>query len=99
MENDIRYITMKIPNREAGDGRYDVCLYHQDIEVPSILMELKVANHFYELDQVCDRALEQIRVKRYAQSFAEEGFREVLCYGIGFFRKQVRIKKEKLILV
>jgi hypothetical protein len=54
-------------NREAGNGRYDICIYSLDLRSPAVLLELKVADRFRELDQESDRALRQINEKEYAR--------------------------------
>ena len=79
-------------NRESGDGRYDICIYSSDIHLPPILIEIKRAKRFRELEDACKKALDQIEKKRYAEELAEEGYSEVICYGIGFFKKQVKIQ-------
>ena len=79
-------------NREAGDGRYDICIRSRDVSLPPVILELKLAKKIKELDAACDKALEQIETMDYAENLAEDGYTEVICYGIGFFRKQVRVK-------
>lgn len=32
---------MAIPNRESGDGRYDISMFPRDAKYPGIIMELK----------------------------------------------------------
>ena len=79
-------------NRESGDGRYDICIYNADISLPPILIEIKCAKRFKELGEACEKALAQIEAKHYAEELAEEGYSEVICYGIGFFKKQVKVQ-------
>ena len=85
-------------NREAGDGRYDICIRSHDVNIPPVILELKLAKRYKELDGACDEALAQIETLHYTEGLEEEGYTEVICYGIGFFRKQVRVKmvREKL---
>lgn len=79
-------------NRESGLGRFDLCVYSQDIAIPPVIIELKLAKRFKELDAACEAALRQIEEKKYDFDLAEEGYTEVICYGVGFFRKQVRVQ-------
>lgn len=79
-------------NRESGLGRFDLCVYSQDIAIPPVIIELKLAKRFKELDAACEAALRQIEEKKYDLDLAEEGYAEVICYGVGFFRKQVRVQ-------
>lgn len=79
-------------NREAGEGRFDICVYNLDERIPPVILELKIADKYKELDTNCDKALKQIEEKDYAREWAEDGYTEVICYGVAFFRKRVRIK-------
>ncbi len=88
------YITKS--NREAGLGRYDICIYSHNIRKPVILMELKLANTFRELEDASNRALAQIHEKKYYIEMEKEGYQQVLCYGIGFYKKQVSVKLDKI---
>ena len=81
-------------NREAGNGRYDIAVFSRDVEKRPIIIELKVAQKFKEMEAAAEIALQQIRDRQYAIAFAEDGYQEVICYGIGFFRKQLRITME-----
>lgn len=79
-------------NRESGLGRFDLCVYSQDITIPPVIIEIKVAKKFKELDDASEKALRQIDEKKYDFDLEEEGYSEVICYGVGFFRKQVRVR-------
>ena len=78
-------------NREAGSGRYDIAVLNNDVTTRPIIMELKVAKKFREMEQAAKQGLNQIIEMQYPITFAEDGYQEVICYGIGFFRKQLRI--------
>ncbi|MDD2958685.1 MAG: AAA family ATPase [Lachnospiraceae bacterium] len=82
-------------NRESGLGRYDICIYNLNVRKPVILLELKMANDYRKLSTACDKALEQIEEKQYGNELAKDGYTEVICYGIGFYKKQVQIKIER----
>ena len=79
-------------NREAGDGRYDICIRNHDESIPPVILELKLAKRYKELDAACDEALAQIETLHYTDGLEEDGYTEAICYGIGFFRKRVRVK-------
>ncbi|MDO4554880.1 MAG: AAA family ATPase [Lachnospiraceae bacterium] len=85
-------------NREAGFGRYDILIYSLDVSVSPVILELKTADKYSGLDDACRRALNQIEQMEYDKDLSEEGYTEVICYGIGFFKKQLRIhmKRRKL---
>ena len=59
-------------------------------------MELKYARSFGDLDKACERALEQIKDRRYDQEFHEEGRNDILAYGIAFYKKRCKVVVEKL---
>lgn len=82
-------------NREAGDGRYDICIRSLDVSQAPVILELKVADSFKGLEGSCIQALQQIHEKHYDEALPEEGYTEVLNYGIAFFRKQCRVKVER----
>lgn len=85
-------------NREAGLGRYDILIRSLDVSVPPVMIELKIADRYSELNKACDRALEQIENLKYYADLPEEGYTQVICYGIGLFKKQLRVKMERKIL-
>ena len=45
------------------------------------------------MDFLCDTALSQIRDRRYREGLQEEGYREVLAYGICFYKKDCEVKQ------
>ncbi|MDO5424408.1 MAG: AAA family ATPase [Eubacteriales bacterium] len=81
-------------NRESGTGRNDLMVYSPDIEGRSFVLELKAAPKFRQLDAVCEEALTQIEEKHYTEYLEEIGYENITCYGIGFFRKNCRVKKK-----
>lgn len=78
-------------NREAGDGRYDICLKSLDVEKPVVILELKTAASYMDMEAKSRQAVEQIEMKHYEQEFLQDGFQKVLCYGIAFYKKNCRI--------
>lgn len=79
-------------NRESGQGRYDILVRSLDVTVPAVIFELKVSDAFKNMDETCDLALRQIAEKKYDAWLPEEGYTQVLFYGIAFFKKQCRVK-------
>lgn len=93
--NNLYYVSS---NREAGDGRYDVQLMPHNKALPGILMELKVLRQepaattvSEKLKALCGIALQQIDTKDYAASMKEQGIRQVMKFGIAFYKKQVEM--------
>lgn len=79
-------------NREAGDGRLDIVVRSPGILHPPVILELKVAGSFKEMEHTCKIALQQIETKRYDNWIPEEGYTEAWLYGIAFFRKQCMVQ-------
>lgn len=82
-------------NRESGDGYADILIKPKNPDV-GIVIELKYARSFKELDQACERALEQIKDCRYDEALREDGRSEVLAYGIAFWKKRCKVVVERL---
>ncbi len=43
-----------------------------------------------------ERGLEQIKEKRYVQEFTDDRYTYAICYGIGFYKKQVCVTVENI---
>ncbi len=61
-----------------------------------IVIELKYAQTFSGLEKVCERALTQIREKRYDERLRNEGRSNILVYGIAFCKKRCKVDVQKL---
>ena len=48
-----------------------------------------------ELDKACERALAQIRERRYDEELREDGRNDILAYGIAFCKKRCKAVVEK----
>lgn len=85
-------------NREAGDGRYDICLKSMEVKNPVVILELKIAASYADMEDKSRRAIEQIEMKHYEEDLVRDGYENVLCYGIAFYKKNCKIAlSEKLI--
>ena len=74
-------------NRESGDGFADILLKPKNPDA-GIIVELKDVRSLHDLDQACERALEQIKDRRYDTELREDGRNDILAYGIAFCRKR-----------
>ena len=82
-------------NRESGDGFPDILLKPKNPEA-GIIIELKYAHTMNDLEKACERALGQIRDRRYDKVLREDGRDDVLAYGIAFYKKRCKVVVEKL---
>ncbi|MBO6148909.1 MAG: AAA family ATPase [Lachnospiraceae bacterium] len=76
-------------NKEKGLGRPDILL-KDEANHRAIIIEAKKSEKEVDMDKDCDRAIEQIITEKYLEGLY--GYKQVLCYGIAFFRKQAKIK-------
>ena len=83
-----------ISNREAGLGRADIILKTPRIRNgKAIIMELKTVKSFRDMEKGCEVALKQIREQKYWEELEQEGYQDIVCYGICFFRKECLVIK------
>lgn len=81
-----------LSNREEGNGRPDIVLKTRSVRGMAIIIELKVVKQFEEMEQGCLKALEQIETQNYEASLYQEGYRNILRYGICFYRKECMVR-------
>ena len=55
----------------------------------AIIMELKVADDFSEMEAGCIQALNQIETRKYSMELEMEGYKDIIKYGICFYKKNV----------
>ena len=82
-------------NRESGDGRSDIFIKSVSIFDPAVIIELKVCDNPKDIFKMSDKALEQIEEKRYEDELKQEGYENIIKYGISFYRKDCIIKLQK----
>ncbi len=83
-------------NRESGNGRSDIMVKSPSLRGRSFILEIKVSDSMEDLEDDAQKALQQIYDKRYMEELRTEGYRNIVCYGVSFFRKdcEVRFGKE-----
>ena len=79
-------------NKEHGEGRSDVVIYDEANSRVAIF-EAKYSRNQELLLSECDRALNQINDRMYAEEYADD-YDEILCYGIAFLKKRCVVKKK-----
>lgn len=82
-------------NREAGDGRYDICVRSLEVEKPVVILELKQAGSYQDMEKKAREALRQIQDRKYKDALIQDGYQEAFCYGIGFYKKNCKVVLER----
>ena len=80
-----------VSNRESGTGRPDLILREKKFMGKAMVLELKTAERFSDMEAKCEEAMQQIEDRNYVESLMDDGYRPVLKYGICFFKKGCRI--------
>ena len=81
-------------NRESGTGRYDIVMRYPSARGQAMIMEIKVAATFDELEAGCNKALKQIEEQKYDTDLRKDGYRNITKYGICFYKKECMVKKQ-----
>ena len=84
-----------LSNAESGDGFSDILIEPEDPDM-GIVIELKYAPDFSGLENACQKALQQIKDRRYADRLKNDGRSDILAYGIAFCKKRCRVIAEQL---
>lgn len=84
-----------LSNRETGDGRADLILKPLYDRNPAIIFELKYTSDSSKLDEKCNEAVWQIEERHYAEELLEDGYSDIIKYGICFHKKNCRVKCSK----
>lgn len=71
-------------NRETGDERSDLVLYQQDVAQNAVILEFKVCVKNETADDATKCALKQINDRDYASKAREEGYKNIIKYGVAF---------------
>ena len=78
-------------NRESGYGRYDMKIEKKDGSI-GIILEFKTVKEEDKMEEMAEKALEQIEKNEYYLEMKERGIPNVLKYGIAFNNKKAVIK-------
>ncbi len=82
-----------LSSREAGLGRADLILKTPRIRGGrAVVLELKVVKRFQDMERGCVEALRQIEEKKYRKELMQEGYGDILAYGVCFYRKECLVK-------
>lgn len=84
-----------LSNAESGDGFSDILVETEEPDT-GIVIEVKYAAAFGELDGACKKALEQIRERHYDERLRNEGRTHIYAYAVAFHKKRCRVAVEIL---
>lgn len=82
-------------NQESGDGFSDILVEPENPDA-GIIIEVKYSPTFQGLEKACQKAMEQIKDRRYEEFLQNDGRNEILAYGIAFCRKRCKVIMEKM---
>ena len=82
-------------NVEAGEGFADIIVETDDPDA-GIIAELKYTKNVDELKAACQKALDQIRNRRYQEYLLNDDRKNIRLYGIAFCKKRCCAISEKL---
>lgn len=81
-----------ISNRESGLGRPDIIIQAPSVQGKAIIIEIKVAKIYNEMEEKCEEAIQQITEKNYESFVRDEGYQDIIKYGICFYKKECLVK-------
>lgn len=79
-------------NRESGNGRSDLMVKSPSLRGRAFIIEVKVSDCIDALEADAQKAVDQIAERRYMEELRTEGYRNIDCYGISFFRKDCEVR-------
>ena len=82
-------------NVEASEGFADIIIEPQNPD-DGIIFELKYSKEASGLDKACERAIKQIRDRRYFEYLKNDGRYDMMFYGIAFYKKRCKVVVEKM---
>lgn len=80
-------------NREQGNGRPDLILLPYNPKMPAIIIEIKRAAKFAQMEELCKTALVQMENRAYDAELLEEGYTKIIKYGICFCKKNCMVRE------
>lgn len=81
-------------NVEAGEGFADIIVETEDPDA-GIIMEVKYVKEASGLEKACEKAIAQIKDRRYDEYLRNDGRNDILFYGVAFCKKRCKVLAEK----
>ena len=82
-------------NVEAGEGFADILVEPEDPDA-GIVIELKYSKEAAGLEKACEKAIKQIKDRRYYEYLRNDGRSDITLYGIAFYKKRCKVIVEKM---
>ena len=76
-----------VSNQESGLGRSDITLLPISRLSRGVLLELKVAKREEDLQKLAEQACKQIIDMKYIEGLERKGYKDIIGYGIAFYKK------------
>ena len=80
-------------NREAGQGRFDLYIKPNSFLDPAIIIECKHSSALGHLQKDAENGAKQIQENQYMKEAKNDGFSNVISYGISFYKKRCFVVK------
>lgn len=84
-----------LSNTESGDGFCDILIEPEEPDT-GIVIEIKYASSIQGLENACEKAMEQIKERRYDEKLRMDGRTQIKAYGIAFCKKRCCVLCENL---
>lgn len=82
-------------NRESGNGRSDLMIKSPSLRGKAFIIEVKISKDIDDLEKDAETAVRQIHDKGYIEELRTEGYRDITCYGISFYRKDCEVRLDR----
>ena len=81
-------------NVEAGEGFADIVVETENPD-SGIIFELKYSREAAGLDKACEKAIAQMKDRRYEEYLKNDGRHDLLFYGVAFYKKRCKVIVEE----
>ncbi len=82
-------------NRESGNGRSDLVVKSPSVRGKAFIFEVIVCSHVDDLEADAKKAVGQIKEKGYEDELRVEGYKDIRCYGVAFYRKDCEVAEKQ----
>ena len=81
-------------NVEAGEGFADIIIEPENPD-SGIIIKLKYSKEASGSEKACEKAVSQIKDRRYYEYLRNDGRPDITLYGIAFYKKRCKVVIEK----